>query len=93
MRAPSHSSHLPATLTVERAAEFLNISRGLAYQAIATNDLPSIRIGRRILVPTARLLELLGSDHTAAQLNPAPAEDKPIIRKRVRKAKKVSSGR
>lgn len=48
------------TVTVERAARELGISRGSAYEAARTGDLPTIRMGRRILVPTARLLELLG---------------------------------
>ncbi len=48
------------TLTVEEAAAFLNIGRSSAYQAVQRGDLPVIRIGRRCLVPAARLLALLG---------------------------------
>ena len=48
-----------STLTVEETAELLGISRGLAFQAVARGDIPSIRIGRRILVPVARLRTLL----------------------------------
>lgn len=46
------------TLTVEEAAEALGISRALAYQLIATKELPSLRLGRRIVVPR-RALEVL----------------------------------
>jgi excisionase family DNA binding protein len=46
------------SLTVEEAAELLGISRGLAYEAVRVGALPSVRIGRRILVPTARLLAM-----------------------------------
>lgn len=52
---------LPAVLTVLETARMLRISRTLAYEGIARGEIPSVRIGRRILVPTHRLvLELLG---------------------------------
>ena len=47
-------------LTVEEAGRILGISRGLAYQQVREGTLPSIRLGRRWLVPTAALSELLG---------------------------------
>jgi excisionase family DNA binding protein len=49
-----------STMTVEQAAAELGISRGLAYQAAQDGSLPTIRIGRRLLVPRAKLAELLG---------------------------------
>jgi excisionase family DNA binding protein len=49
----------PLTITVEDAARLLGISRGLAYEAARRGELPTIRIGRRLLVPRARLLELV----------------------------------
>lgn len=52
---------LPATLTIEQAGELLGISRRSAYRAAATGQLPTLRLGRRLLVPTPRLLKLLGS--------------------------------
>jgi excisionase family DNA binding protein len=48
-------------VTVEEAAAILQISRGAAYQAAKTKQLPTIRIGRRLLVPLAALEQLLGS--------------------------------
>ena len=50
------------TLTVTEAAVILQISRSTLYDALRTGDVPSIRIGRRLLVPTARLRDLLGLD-------------------------------
>jgi excisionase family DNA binding protein len=50
------------TLTVEEAATLLGISRAFAYEAVNTGAIPSIRIGRRILVPKVALGRLLGSD-------------------------------
>lgn len=51
---------LPLTLSVEQAGELLGISRRSAYRAAEHGDLPVLRMGRRMLVPTARLLALLG---------------------------------
>lgn len=48
------------TISVERAAQLLGVSRGSAYKAAAAGDVPTIRVGRRMLVPTAELLRMLG---------------------------------
>lgn len=50
------------TLTVTEAAHTLGISRAAAYKAVATGDLPHIRIGGRILIPTATLARMLDLD-------------------------------
>ena len=46
-------------LTVDEAALYLRISRGLAFAAVRDGTLPSVRIGRRILVPRRQLEALL----------------------------------
>jgi excisionase family DNA binding protein len=51
---------LPPTITVEHAARLCGIGRNAAYRAAASGELPTIRLGRRLLVPTAQLLRLLG---------------------------------
>jgi len=43
------------TLTVAEVQEKLGLSRGLVYQAVRTGAIPSIRIGRRILIPIVAL--------------------------------------
>ncbi|HXY45875.1 MAG TPA: helix-turn-helix domain-containing protein [Acidimicrobiales bacterium] len=43
------------TLTVEEAAKALGISRAFAYEAVRREEIPSIRIGKRVLVPKAAL--------------------------------------
>ena len=48
--------------TVNEARQKLGISRGLTYEAIRTGKIPSIRIGRRILIPKAALQRLLEND-------------------------------
>jgi excisionase family DNA binding protein len=66
----------PLTLTVEQAAELLGVSRGLAYEAARRGQLPTIRLGRRLLVPRWRLLELVG----APEMREAgrPTSEKPL---------------
>jgi excisionase family DNA binding protein len=46
------------TLTVDEAAQVLGISRALAYELVARGELPSLRLGRRIVIPR-RALELV----------------------------------
>jgi excisionase family DNA binding protein len=48
------------TLKVEEAAQMLGISRGLAYELVNQGVIPSLRLGRRIVVPRYALEELLG---------------------------------
>ncbi len=54
-----HASPSSETETVEEVARRLGIGRDLAYRAVRAGDIPSIRIGRRILVPKAELERLL----------------------------------
>jgi excisionase family DNA binding protein len=49
------------TLTVPQAAKLLGIGRGTAYEAVNRGDIPSIRVGRRLVVPKAALERLLSS--------------------------------
>jgi excisionase family DNA binding protein len=50
---------LPPTLRPEEAFALLRIGRSLGYRMLADGRLPSLRLGRRIVVPTAPLLRLL----------------------------------
>jgi len=50
------------TLSVAETAELLGISRWLVQQAVQDGSLPSVRVGRRILIPRARLLAWLEGD-------------------------------
>ena len=54
------------TVTVEDAAALLGMSRGGAYNAVREGEIPSIRIGRCIRVPTASLRKMLGLENTTA---------------------------
>ncbi len=51
-----------ATVTVPEAAQLLGIGRDNAYRAAASGQLPTIAIGRRLVVPVPRLLAMLGAE-------------------------------
>lgn len=51
---------LPAVLTVEEAAAVLRVGRTAGYEAVRRGEIPTIKIGRSLRVPRARLLALLG---------------------------------
>jgi excisionase family DNA binding protein len=54
------------TISVEEAGQLLGISRGLAYLLVNRGDIPSIRLGRRIVVPRRALHRLLDVPDDAA---------------------------
>jgi hypothetical protein len=58
MRMPD--PHDKPTLTVPEAGAFFGLSPDRSYAAARSGDLPLIRIGQRMFVPTAALRELLG---------------------------------
>lgn len=43
------------TMTVQEAADALGISRNTAYELVHQGQIPSVRLGRRLLVPTKAL--------------------------------------
>jgi len=49
----------PLTLTVEQAGEALGVGRQLAYQLVREGKIPSLRFGKRIVVPKAALERML----------------------------------
>jgi excisionase family DNA binding protein len=52
-------------VSVEEAAVVLGISRGLAYELVRQGVIPSIRLGRRLVVPRRRLVALVEGDERA----------------------------
>jgi excisionase family DNA binding protein len=58
---------LRLTYSVEQAARALGISRAFAYESVANGDIPSVRIGRRIVVPVDALRAML---ETSVSRNP-----------------------
>lgn len=50
------------TMTVEETGEALGISRSTAYDAVRRGEIPSIRLGRRLVVPTAAVRNMVQLD-------------------------------
>jgi excisionase family DNA binding protein len=48
------------TYTIDEACKILRIGRNAGYEAAKRGQIPTIRIGRRLLVPRAALDRLLG---------------------------------
>lgn len=53
------------TLVVKRVAAILGISPRAAYVAVENKEIPSIRVGRRVVIPTAKFLDQFGLAATA----------------------------
>ena len=63
---PTPSTH--TVLTVDQVAELLGLDRKTVYTAVANGELPSRRLGRRILIPTTSFLTwLTGDDDTTTE--------------------------
>jgi excisionase family DNA binding protein len=54
-------------MSIDEAAELLGVCRSTMYRAAKDGEIPVIKIGRRYLVPTARLVQLLGSEEPSAR--------------------------
>lgn len=66
LRAPSLTDLSDrATISVEEAAKVIGIGRSAAYEAARQGQLPTRRLGRRLLVPVPALLEWLGLPQSA----------------------------
>lgn len=50
------------TITVEETATLLGLGRSAAYEAARRGDIPTRRLGRRVIVPVPALLSWLGLD-------------------------------
>ena len=59
--SPTERPNERATLTVEEAGRALGIGRGLAYDAARRGDIPTLRIGRRLVVPAAAFERMLAA--------------------------------
>lgn len=52
---------LPPIISVEDTCRLLGLSRSAGYRAVAAGQIPTVKVGRRLYVPTPRLLALLGA--------------------------------
>ena len=73
-------------LSVDECARMLSLSRNAAYRGARTGAIPSIRVGKRILIPVAALEKML----EGAGLAPAPLENQLLAVAEVAKRLQVS---
>ena len=50
------------TMQVDDVAKALGVSRATVYTGVQTGEIPSIKLGRRIVVPTAAVRRMLQLD-------------------------------
>jgi len=53
---------LPLALSVKEASRLVGVSPGRLYEGVRRGEIPSLRIGSRILIPTHKLVEMLGAE-------------------------------
>jgi excisionase family DNA binding protein len=68
------------TVSVEEAGALCGLGRSAAYDAVRRGELPALRFGRSLRVPTARLRVLLGLDREP-EADSSTASVVPIYRK------------
>ena len=56
----------PDVVTIEEAGRRLGIGRSLAYQLARSGDIPTLRLGRRLVVPRKRLERMLEGGESVA---------------------------
>jgi excisionase family DNA binding protein len=65
------------TLSVwPETGQLLGLAKASTYEAVHRGEIPTIRIGRRLLVPTAALRRLLAMDEPDAEL---AAQDEEVL--------------
>ena len=58
---------LPLTLNAEDVADVLNLSRSKAYELLHCTNFPSIRVGKRLIVPRDKFLAWLDAQTRRGQ--------------------------
>jgi len=51
------------TVTVDEAALLLGIGRNSAYRSVKAGEIPSVKLGGRVLIPIPKLLAFLGMEN------------------------------
>ena len=59
MRSSQELLDREVTVSVPEAASILGISRQLGYRLVSVGEIPSIKVGQRIVVPTELLRAML----------------------------------
>ena len=56
---PDAPSTPPVTMTIKEAAAFLGLSLSATYEAAARGEIPTMKIGRRVLVKREQLVSMV----------------------------------
>ena len=56
-------------LSVPEAAKLLGIGKNLAYEAVQRGEIPSIKVGSRLLIPRVALEQMLAEANGTARTN------------------------
>ena len=62
MATPSLDPFESPTMTVEDLAELLQCGRTATYDAVRRGEIPSFKVGRRFIIPTAAVRRQLALD-------------------------------
>ena len=65
------------TVNVEEFAQIVGIGRNTAYECVRRGVIPSIRLGRRIIIPVKAIERLIGCDDESITLPTAQEPDSP----------------
>jgi excisionase family DNA binding protein len=57
---------LPEVLTIEQIASYCGVGRSTCYDAARRGELPTVRLGSRLIVPKARFIDFLNGGATDA---------------------------
>ena len=61
IRKPASLDELPDFCSLEELSRVLQISRSTAYRMAAQGSIPSLRVGRRVIVPKEHLVRWIDS--------------------------------
>ena len=67
-----HTDTSKLALSADEVAAALGVSRAKVYEAIQDGELPSIRFGRRVLVPKHALAQMFGVEEPQREPEPPP---------------------
>jgi len=65
----------PLLLSVDQAAHLLGIGRTLAYELARRGELPSVRFGKRVMVPRRAVVALVDAACVGTNENATPAPE------------------
>lgn len=85
-------TELPALLTVAEAAKLLRISKPHAYAQIRQGNLPSLKLGGKIMVPSLELVKLLGQEPARPEPWDELQQEIRVLHDRLRRAALILAG-